>query len=159
MGRYLVGKRDRITRTDTYLVRMDGHDGRVLENLEPRRLFPFTAPDTFVTLLGEGEKEAALIHSLDELDEASRRAVEECFEEYYLIPEVTAVLHVEDKAGSFKWKVKTDRGVVEFHIRNRQSDIKQDGDILLMRDSNDNRYRIDLKKLDAKSMKRILSYI
>lgn len=159
MGRYLVGKRDRITRTDTYLVRVDGHDGRVLENLEPRRLFPFTAPDTFVTLLGEGEKEAALIHSLDELDEASRRAVEECFEEYYLIPEVTAVLHVEDKAGSFKWKVKTDRGVVEFHIRNRQSDIKQDGDILLMRDSNDNRYRIDLKKLDAKSMKRILSYI
>ena len=159
MGRYLVGKRDRITRTDTYLVRVDGHDGRVLENLEPRRLFPFTAPDTFVTLLGEGEKEAALIHSLDELDEASRRAVEECFEEYYLIPEVTAVLHVEDKAGSFKWKVKTDRGVVEFHIRNRQSDIKQDGDILLMRDSNDNRYRIDLKKLDAKRMKRILSYI
>ena len=159
MGRYLVGKRDRITRTDTYLVRVDGHDGRVLENLEPRRLFPFTAPDTFVTLLGEGEKEAALIHSLDELDEASRRAVEECFEEYYLIPEVTAVLHVEDKAGSFKWKVKTDRGVVEFHIRNRQSDIKQDGDILLMRDSNDNRYRIDLKTLDSRSMKKILSYI
>jgi hypothetical protein len=53
----------------------------------------------------------------------------------------------------------TDRGEIEFHIRNRQSDIKQDGDILLMRDSNDNRYRIDLKTLDSRSMKKILSYI
>ncbi len=159
MGRYLVGKRDRITRTDTYLVRVDSYDGRVYEDLEPRRLFPFTAPNSFVTLMAKGEKEVALIHSLDELDEASRRAVEECFDEYYLIPAVTAVLHVEDKAGSFKWRVMTDRGEVEFHIRNRQSDIKQDGNVLLMRDSNDNRYRIDLEKLDSKSMKRILSYI
>ncbi len=159
MGRYLVGKRDKILRTDTYLVRVEGHDGRVYEDLEPRRLFPFTAPNSFVTLMGAGEKEVAMIQSMDELDEASRRAVEECFDEYYLIPRVTAVLHVEDKAGSFKWKVMTDRGRVEFHIRNRQSDIKQDGKLLLMRDSNDNRYRIDLDDLDPKSLKRILSYI
>ena len=159
MGRFLVGKSDRVIRTDTYLVRVEGHDGRIFEDLEPRRLFPFTAPDRFVTLMNSKEKEEALINDMNELDEESRRAVEECFMEYYLIPEITAILHVEDKAGSFKWKVKTDRGVVEFHIRNRQSDIKQDGDILLMRDSNDNRYRIDLAKLDPKSMKKILSYI
>ena len=159
MGRFLVGKSDRVIRTDTYLVRVEGHDGRIFEDLEPRRLFPFTAPDRFVTLMNSKEKEEALINDMNELDEESRRAVEECFMEYYLIPEITAILHVEDKAGSFKWKVKTDRGVVEFHIRNRQSDIKQDGDILLMRDSNDNRYRVDVTKLDPKSTKKILSYI
>ena len=159
MGRFLVGKLDRVVRTDTYLVRVEGHDGRVLEDLEPRRLFPFTAPDRFVTLINNKEKEQALINDMNELDEASRRAVEECFAEYYLIPEVTSILHVEDKAGSFKWKVMTDRGVIEFHIRNRQSDIKQDGNTLLMRDSNDNRYRVDITKLDAKSVKKILSYI
>ena len=159
MGRFLVGKGDRVVRTDTYLVRVEGHDGRVFEDLEPRRLFPFTAPDRFVTLMDSKENEQALINDMNALDEASRRAIEECFAEFYLIPEVTGIIHIDDKGGSFKWKVMTDRGAIEFHIRNRQSDIKQDGDILLIRDSNDNRYRIDLNKLDPKSMKKILSYV
>ena len=159
MGRFLVGKGDRVVRTDTYLVRVEGHDGRVFEDLEPRRLFPFTAPDRFVTLMDSKENEQALINDMNALDEASRRAIEECFAEFYLIPEVTGIIHIDDKGGSFKWKVMTDRGAIEFHIRNRQSDIKQDGNILLIRDSNDNRYRIDITKLDAKSVKKILSYI
>ena len=159
MGRFLVGKGDRVVRTDTYLVRVEGHDGRVFEDLEPRRLFPFTAPDRFVTLMDSKENEQALINDMNALDEASRRAIEECFAEFYLIPEVTGIIHIDDKGGSFKWKVMTDRGAIQFHIRNRQSDIKQDGNILLIRDSNDNRYRIDLKTLDSRSMKKILSYI
>lgn len=159
MARYMIQPRDRIVRTDTYLVRIETADGQVFEDVEPRRLFPFSDPDRYVTFLAKGETEVAMLSSLDLLDEASRTAVEECFAEYYLIPEITGIIHVIDKSSTFQWKVKTDRGVVEFQIRNRNSDIKQEEDMLLMRDSNDNRYRIDLKKLDPKSMKKILSYI
>lgn len=159
MARYMIKKDDRIIRTDTYLVRIESADGQVFEDVEPRRLFPFSDPDRYVTFLAKGEVEVAMLTALDMLDEASRSAVEECFAEYYLIPEITDIIHVVDKGGTFKWKVMTDRGVVEFQIRNRNSDIKQEEDVLLMRDSNDNRYRIDLKKLDPKSMKKILSYI
>ena len=97
MGRFLVGKGDRVVRTDTYLVRVEGHDGRVFEDLEPRRLFPFTAPDRFVTLMDSKENEQALINDMNALDEASRRAIEECFAEFYLIPEVTGIIHIDDK--------------------------------------------------------------
>ena len=51
------------------------------------------------------------------------------------------------------------KGNHDRQTRNRNSDIKQEEDALLMRDSNDNRYRIDLTRLDPKSMKKILSYI
>ena len=159
MERYMVKSDDRIIRTDTYLVRIETADGQVFEDVEPRRLFPFSDPDRYVTFLAEGEKEVAMLTDLANIDEASRRAVEECFAEYYMIPEIIDVIQVIDTAGIFKWKVKTDRGIVEFQIRNRNSDIKQEEDALLMRDSNDNRYRIDLTKLDPKSMKKILSYI
>ena len=159
MERYMIKNEDRIIRTDTYLVRIESAEGQVFEDVEPRRLFPFSDPDRYVTFLAEGEKEVAMLTDLANIDEASRRAVEECFAEYYMIPEITDVIQVIDTAGIFKWKVKTDRGIVEFQIRNRNSDIKQEEDALLMRDSNDNRYRIDLTKLDPKSMKKILSYI
>lgn len=159
MERYMIKNEDRIIRTDTYLVRIESAEGQVFEDVEPRRLFPFSDPDRYVTFLAEGEKEVAMLTDLANIDEASRRAVEECFAEYYMIPEIIDVIQVIDTAGIFKWKVKTDRGIVEFQIRNRNSDIKQEEDALLMRDSNDNRYRIDLTKLDPKSMKKILSYI
>ncbi len=157
--RFLVGKNDHVIRTDTYLVRIELQDGRVMENLEPRRLFPYTMPDRYITLLNPEEKEQAMIPSLDALDEASREAVEACFDEFYLIPRITQILHIEDKAGSFKWTVMTDHGKVEFRIRNRQSDIKEGEGVLFIRDSNDNRYRVELDKLDDKSMRRVSSYI
>ena len=159
MERYMVKREDKILRTDTYLVRIEAADGQVFEDVEPRRMFPFSDPNRYVTFLATGEKEVAMLTDLANIDEASRRAVEECFAEYYMIPEITDVIQVIDTAGIFKWKVTTDRGIVEFQIRNRNSDIKQEEDALLMRDSNDNRYRIDLTKLDPKSMKKILSYI
>ncbi len=160
MARYIITDRDRITRTDTYLVRVECENGEVLSDLEPRRLFPVTAPDTYVTLLDEKEKEKALIKSLDDLDAESRKAIVGCFEDYYMIPKITAVLGVEDRLGTLKWHVRTDRGEVTFRIRNRHSDIKVlDGDRLLVRDSNDNRYVSDLKALDRASMRNIFSYL
>ena len=156
--RILIGKHDRVIRTDTYLVRVETHDGRVLEDLEPRKLFPYTLPTRYIALLSSDENEQALVNDLNELDEASREAIELCFEDYYMIPEILEVIHIEDKS-SFRWVVRTERGKVDFHIRNRQSDIKDADGQLFIRDSNDNRYRIDLKTLDSRSMKKILSYI
>lgn len=156
--RILIGKRDRIIRTDTYLVRVETCDGKVLEDLEPRKLFPYSLPDRYITLLSSDENEQAIINDLNELDEASREAIDLCFEDYYMIPEILEVLHIEDKT-SFRWVVRTERGKVDFHIRNRQSDIKDGDGILFIRDSNDNRYRADLKKLDEKSIRRIAAYI
>ena len=159
MGRIYVDKYTaRLERSDIYYVDLILKDGTVIEKLEPRRLFPFTNKNMFITLLDAEEKEVALIRDFDEVDPVSRKVLEDCFEDYYLIPEITKVCDVTVKNGTMKMTVETDRGTVTFQIRNRHHDIKSfhgTGRVII-RDFNDNRYEIkDYTKLDAKS-KRLL---
>lgn len=158
---YVTRDTGRIERTDVYLVRLTLNDGTVFEDLEPRRLFPVTDTTHFISLLGEWEKEQAMIRSLDDLDDDSRRAIEEVFREYYLVPRIDAILECEDKFGSLKLKVRTDRGDVSFRIRNRHNDMKvlHGTHRMLIVDSNDNRYEIpDLEALDKRSKVLLFSY-
>ena len=160
MTRYIITDNDKITRIDTYLVKVECADGQVFESLEPRRLFPLSDLDHYITLLSDKEKEIALIKSLDDLTPESRNAIESCFSDYYMIPTITEIIKVEDKFGALNWTVMTDRGKIKFSIRNRHSDIKcYDGVHMLVRDSNDNRYLSDVSKLDKKSIKKIYSYL
>lgn len=152
----------KIERSDLYLVRLSLKDGTVIEDLEPRRLFPITNTDMFITLLDKEEKEAAFVRDLREIDVDSRRALEECFAEYYMIPKITRIYHIEEKFGSLSMKVETDRGPVTFRIRNRNSDIKKlyGTARVVIRDSNDNRYEIpDFNALDPQSMRQLYSYL
>lgn len=158
---YVTRETGRIERTDVYLVRLTLNDGTVYENLEPRRLFPVTDLDHYITLLGEWEKEIAMVRSLDDLDADSRRALEEVFKEYYLVPFITAIKQCDDKFGSLKMTVETDRGEVTFRIRNRHNDMKvlHGTRRMIIRDSNDNRYEIrNLDALDKKSQSLLFSY-
>lgn len=161
MSRYIVSNSDKITRSDTYLVRLECADGNIIEDLEPRKLFPMTDPDRYVSLLDSKENEVALIRELSEISSDSRKALEECFFDYYMIPEISAIISVEDKFGVLKWDVATDRGNIKFTIRNRHSDIKLiNGMHLVIRDSDDNRYQMrNISQLDKASLRKIFSYI
>ncbi len=152
----------KLERTDLYLVRLSMTDGRVFEDLEPRRLFPLTDTEHYITLLDSKEREVALIKSMSELDDDSRAALEGCFEEYYLIPHITQVLGIEDKFGTLTFHVMTDRGEISFRIRNRHSDIKMlyGTTRVLVRDADDNRYEIpNFDALDRHSKRLLFSYV
>ena len=161
--RYYIDKyTGKLERTDVYLVRLIKKDGSVIEDLEPRRLFPFTNPNMYITLLDKNEKEIGFVRTLSELDEHSAKALEECFAEYYMIPKILRLLESEDKFGTLKWKVETDRGIVTFNIKNRHSDIKRlyPTNRIIIRDSNDNRYEIqDFTKMDKHSAHLLFSYL
>ena len=63
MARYFVdGKNDKIEREDLYTVKLIKADGEVIEGLEPKRLFPYTDPDHYVTLIADSKKEKAVIY-------------------------------------------------------------------------------------------------
>ena len=159
MARYYIDKyTGRLERTDLYLVRLIKKDGSVIEDLEPRKLFPFSNSEMYITLLDKNEKEVGFVRKLDEIDEESRKVLEECFKEYYMIPKISRLLECEDKFGMLKWTVDTDRGVITFQIRNRHSDIKMlyDGRVLV-RDSADNRYEIPDHTLLSKRSRNLLS--
>jgi len=152
---YINGDEVRITKVSWNLVDVEYYDGTKTEGLEPRRLFPLSGLTKYITLLDEEGKEHAVIRSLDALMPESRKAVDDCLEEYYLIPKITRLIERQEKFGILKWTVDTDKGVRSFDIRNRHSDIKMlyDGRVLV-RDSNDNRYEIPkLADLDKSSLR------
>ena len=152
----------KIEKTDIYLIRLTMKDGTVYEDLEPRMLFPYTNHTMYITLLDKDEKELGFVRDLEELDKDSKKALEECFKEYYMVPKITRVIDCEDKFGTLKWTVDTDRGEITFNIKNRHSDIKHlyGTPRIIVRDSNDNRYEIpDIDALDANSKRKLFSYL
>lgn len=143
------------------LIRRDGDyhldihfaDGKTIENVEARRLFPTSSPESYITLLDDSSKEIAVIRDLASLSLKSRTAVREAFAEYYLVPRIERVIKVESRPGNYQVFAETDRGTCSFKIQNRQQDIKVLPDFrVLIRDANDNRYVIpDCRLLDRKS--------
>ena len=158
---YVDGNSAKFTRKDICLVDMELYGGEKVEDLEPRRLFPVSGRMKYITLLDSEGKERAIIRDVETLSPESREVITDCLREYYLIPKITGLIDRTEKYGILKWTVKTDRGVRQLTIRNRNSDIKQlyDGRVLV-RDSNDNRYEIvDYRALDKYSLKLLSSDI
>ena len=147
----------RFTRKDITLVDMELFDGRKFVNLEPRRLFPLSGLEKYITLLDEEGVEQAIIRDLRTLPEQERKMIEDCLREYYLIPKVTRILETREKFGVITLEVETDRGPAVIEIRNLIYGMKLlYGSRVLLRDGSDNRYEIpDLNTLDKQSRQKI----
>ena len=157
--RIYVTSEDRIEAGENNLVNLICKDGRRFEGVEPRRLFPVSRADKYITLLDEEGVEVAQIRDMNELSPEAREAVSYSLEDFYLVPTITRIISVSEKFGTRRWTVETDRGVRTFEIRNRYHDVKvyPDGRVRV-RDSDDNRYTIrDYKELDAHSRKLMIS--
>ena len=156
--RLFVSKDDRITAYENNLVTLTLSDGTVMEPLEPRRLFPVNRADEYITLLNAENVEVAIIRAITDLDKDSREAIRYSLDDYYLVPNILRIISITEKYGTVHWCVETDRGIKEFDIRNRNSDIRvYDDGRVRVRDSDDNRYVInDYHKMDAHSKKLLI---
>lgn len=151
----------RFTRKDITHVDMELYDGRKFDNLEPHRLFPLSGLEKYITLLDEEGIEKAIIRDMKTLPDTERKIIEDCLEEYYLIPRVTKINFCTEKYGVLSLDVETDRGHAVIEIRNILHGLKLlYGTRVLLRDSNDNRYEIpDLNRLDKKSRQVIDAFL
>lgn len=158
---YIDNDMARFTRKDIALVDMELYDGRFFENLEPRRLFPVTGLEKYITLLDSAGVEQAIIRDLKTLPPKERKIIEECLNEYYLVPKITRIIDCSEKYGVLNIQAETDRGEVLIEIRNVLSGLKlMYGTRVLLRDHNDNRYEIpDLQQLDKASRMMIDLYL
>lgn len=153
--RVFLTANDKIEVYENNLVTLTLADGTVYEALEPRRLFPVNMIDQYITLLSSENKEIAIIRAISDLDAGSRQVIRESLDDYYLVPNITRIISVTEKHGNLHWVIESDRGIKEFDIRNRNTDIKvySDGRVRV-RDSDDNRYVIaDYNTLDSHSKK------
>ena len=151
----------RFTRKDITLVDVELYDGRKFENLEPRRLFPLSGVGKYITLLNEQGIEQAIIRDLSTLPAQERQIIEDCLEEYYLIPKIVRINDCKDKFGFITLFTETDRGPANIEIRSLFLGIKLvHGCRVMIRDGNDNRYEIpDIRALDMHSRQKIECYL
>ena len=155
--RIYLTKEDQITVNENNLVDLLMKNGEKFEKLEPRRLFPVSNANEFITLLNEDGVEVAVIRSVSDLNKSSLEIVTYSLNDYYLVPHITKIYSIVEKNGKIRWCVETDRGYKEFDVRNRNHDVKVylDGRVRV-RDSDDNRYVItDYRKLDKHSIRQV----
>lgn len=155
MPRYIEGPEVRFTPNDKIFVDAEFFTGEKFTELELHRLFPVTGLRRYIALVDKNGDEIAVIRNIDELLPESKKVVEDCLNEYYMIPRIKRFIEMSEKFAIWMWTAETDRGVCTFEIRNHLTAIKPlyDGRVLI-KDANDNRYEIpDIKKLDKKSLK------
>ena len=160
-SRHIVTSADKIVKSENNLVFLILENKKQSEALEPRRLFPVSRRDAYISLLDSNGIERGLIKSLAELDDESRAVVEESLNDYYLVPKITKICSISEKSGTIRWTVGTDRGEKRFDVRNRNHDIRvtKSGKVFV-RDSDDNRYEIDdYRLLDSKSRAKLIPYL
>ena len=157
---YIDGNSARFTRKDLTLVDMELTDSRSFENLEPKRLFPVSMQDKYITLLDESGTEQAVIRDLTALPADQRQIIESCLNEYYLIPKIQRIRAYEERFDGLMLHTDTDKGPADIEIRSLALGFKMDGVRALLRDINDNRYEIpDVTKLDNLSKQILGRYL
>ena len=157
---YIDNDMARFTRKDLTLVDMELHDGRTFENLEPKRLFPVSDRDRFITLLDENGAEQAVIRDMSTLPADQRRVIEDCLEEYYRVPQIQRIWAYEERFDGLTLHTETDKGPADIESRVLITGFRMDGVRALLRDINDNRYEIpDVTALDNLSKQILGRYL
>ena len=158
MPRYIEGSEVKFTENDKIFVDAQFYTGEKFTELELHRMFPITGLTKYIALLDKEGNEIAVIRNIDDLLPESKKVVENCLKEYYMIPRITRFIKMSEKFKIWMWTAETDKGICTFEIRNHITAIKPlyDGRVLI-KDANDNRYEIpDVNKLDKKSLRMIL---
>lgn len=157
---YIDGDCVRFIRKDLTLVDAELQDGRKFENLEPKRLFPVSDSNRYITLLDENGAEQAIIRDMATLPADQREIIESCLDEYYLVPQIQRIWAYEERFDGLTLHTETNKGPVDIEIRVLITGFRMDGVRVLLRDLNDNRYEVpDVTRLDTLSKQILGRYL
>ncbi len=129
-------------------------EDREHEAVRPRALFPFSLPEDYVELRGDDGDLIGFIRRLGKLSPDTADAVRTSIRLHHFVPLVRRILSIEGRHHMYTWRVVTDRGEIEFHIRGRRQNLEEiGGGEHVVTDTDGNRYRIpNVPDLDARSL-------
>lgn len=129
-------------------------EGQGHTSVGARALFPFSLPSEYVELRGQGGDLIGFVRRLDQLSPDVADAVGKSLRLRHFVPLVTRILAIKGRHHMYAWRVVTDRGEVEFHIRGRRQNLEEiGGDEHIVTDTDGNRYRVPrIPDLDARSL-------
>lgn len=153
--RILDPKAVRVFRTtpDDVTVRLTLEGDRCWLGVRVARAFPFSDPDHYIGFRDANDADIGLVIEPRELDEASRRVIDEELAQRYWTPQIRRVLSVKEGNGTVDWEVETDHGPRRVLVRNlRDSTFLLGPDRLIMTDTDGNRYEFpDVSRVGAKA--------
>jgi len=135
-----------------------GHDAPITD-VRVARCFPWSIPDSYISIRSAEGKELALIVTLDELNPPSRAVVEQELHEKIFNPRIQRILDYNNEFGVVSIQAQTDRGNVTFQIRSRD-DVRMLSPVrAIFHDADGNSYELhDISKMDALSRKLLHEY-
>jgi hypothetical protein len=140
------------------VVRLKGRSESIVD-ARVSRCFPWSLPDSYISLRTKEGKEITLLHTLGELDPASRKTVEQELGEKIFNPRILKVNEYRNEFGVVSISAHTDRGDVTFQIRSRDDIRFLSATRSLFRDADGNTFELpDLNALDPVSKKHLQEY-
>jgi len=131
-------------------------NGRVHEAAEAVRNFPLSDPDRLISILDSHGREITCIQDVAELPAETAAMIRQELTEREFLPRIERIIDVKHNKEPHEWDVVTDRGRVQFLLRD--DDIRRLGPTkAILVDAHGVRFYIpDSQQMDAKS-RRILS--
>ena len=116
------------------------------------RCFPWSLPDSLVSLRDKDGNELLLLETLDGLPKATRELVEQELRDKIFAPRIEKVFSYENRFGIITIKAVTDRGEITFQMRSADEVRTLSPTRFLLKDADGNLYEIaDMSKLDPQS--------
>ncbi|MBN1344904.1 MAG: DUF1854 domain-containing protein [Phycisphaerae bacterium] len=128
-------------------------DGRApTKDCRIARCFPWTEPDRFISIRDKEGNELHLFGSIENVPAESRGVVEDELRAQEFVPRIRRVHAIDDTFEIMIWKADTDRGPVEFQVKDDE-DIRVLGDdYVVVKDHTGMLFEIpDLRSLDERS--------
>ena len=154
--RYVEGRALRATRPEGAIhLRLEIEDVLCIPNARIKRTFPLSKPNGFLSLQGSDGKEIAMLQSLDEVEPASRRLLDEELDRRYFTPRIERIDALRTDAGMWRFDVETQRGPAHFFVRNwRDSAVEIANNRWQIMSVDGGRFEIEnLSALDAGSLR------
>jgi hypothetical protein len=133
-----------------------------LADVRAAMAFPVTAPGEHVELRDAKGEPAGMLRSLGGLEPASRSALEAALESRYLIPQVSAVVELEEvRPFLIRWRVSTNRGDRTFHTESPREAVRYQGpDRIRITDLSGNHYDFPaISRMDEASRERLAAIL
>jgi hypothetical protein len=127
--------------------------------VRPVACFPWSEPNSYISLRNEWGIEVGFVHSTAELDHSSRTALETTLRQTRFVFEVTAIESVKDEFELRTWSVQTRQGPRSFQTKLDEWPRRLENSAVIIRDLSGDFYQInDPTGLDPTSQKLVWAF-
>lgn len=136
-------------------------NGKKCGRVKLTRAFPYSLPFSYIGISDIDDKEIGVIKELSELDEESEKTAKDELAARYFSPELSEIVSIKEKMGSFYFEAKISGKEKNFTVRDISRNIRMSPDnSVLIFDVDGNRYVIlDFEKLQKKTRRLLEPYL